>query len=152
MKKILVMFFCLLGFAVFAQEALFMDKLIFEKESTMEDLVTLYSYLINDKFSDNLKNYDANLKYLKDKFKYFPKETSPTKKVTVGDFSLLTIQYLKIESGLFYLATRNGRYATRELLSRNIIPFNTSEYDYISGLDLVSYLQKVVSYEETLKN
>ncbi|HOV15088.1 MAG TPA: hypothetical protein PK771_12440 [Spirochaetota bacterium] len=149
MKKFLIFVFVIFNVCLFAQEAAFMDKLIFKKEANMSDLVTLFSYLVNDNSSDK---YDLNLKTLRNKFKYFPKNSSETKKITVGDFSLVAIQYLKIESGLFYLATRDGRYATRELMNRKIIPFNTSEYDYITGLDLISYLQKVVGYEESVKN
>ena len=149
MKRCLILVFVFFNVFLFAQEAAFMDKLIFKKEATFGDLVTLFSYLVNENVTES---YDLNVQDLKEKFKFFPKNISETKKLTVGDFSLIAIQYLKIESGLLYLATRNSRYATRELINRKVVPFNTSEYDYISGLDLISYLQKVVGYEESNKN
>lgn len=149
MRKLILPFLFFVNICLFSQEAAFMDKLIFKEKATFGDLVTLFSYLSGE---GSTEDFDSNLRDMKMKFKFFPKDVSETRKITVGDFSLFAIQYLKIESGLFYLATRSERYASRELIDRKIVPFNTSEYNNISGLELISYLQKVVGYEESVKN
>lgn len=149
MKKYYALMLFLISFCAYSQEAAFMDKLIFKKIADFSDLTTLFCYLTQN---DSSGDFNDNVRDLRKIIKYFPKDYSKDKNLTVGDFSLIAIQYLRVESGLFYLATRSGRYATRELVNRKVIPFNTSEYDYISGLDLISYLQKVVGYEESVKD
>jgi hypothetical protein len=94
------------------------------------------------------KDFARNIDSLKTRMKYFPKKYLAENYFTVGDFSLFAMQYLNIKSGLFYLATQNGRYATRELMIRNIVPFNTSEYEKLSGQEFITLIQKVVEYEE----
>jgi hypothetical protein len=123
----------------------FIDNLYQKKVISFSDGIAVFCYFTK---VDVKNDFEENVKSLKNVFKYFPVKYSKDKNFTVGDFSLFAIQYLKIKSGIFYLATKNGRYASRELIIRNIIPFNTSELNVLSGEQLLSYLQKVVEYEE----
>ncbi|OHD16859.1 MAG: hypothetical protein A2086_12370 [Spirochaetes bacterium GWD1_27_9] len=149
MKKIIFMFLIVFSIHLYSQEASFIDDLSTKKNATFSDCVKMFCFMYNvevtDEFSQNVKNLSKFVKY-------FPKGYSANKKLTVGNFSLFAVQYLKINGGLFYLATKSGRYATRELIFRDILLFNTSEYEEISGVDLIRFIHKVVDYEEKHKN
>lgn len=134
-----------LSFYINAEQADFFSKLSEKEFATFSDCVTAYCYFnqidVKDDFEENINN-------LKTIIPKMPKKYNADDMLTTGDFSLLTAQHLGLKSGLFYLATKTGRYAARELYIIGIIPLNTSEYEKISGLELIEYLQKVVEYEE----
>lgn len=145
MKKILILWMVLTGAFLQAQDAGFMDSLFEKKELTYGDCVKTFGYMYGLEVTDN---NEGNIALLRSKVKYLPKKT-PDAKLTVGDLSLLLMQYLKIESGLFYLASRSGRYASRELMIRNIIAPNTPEMRTVSGELFINTLRKAVEYAES---
>jgi hypothetical protein len=122
----------------------FILSLVDKKTATFGDAVSSFCYLNN---INSTNDFDKNLENLKKIIPYVPKNFSKDQDLTYGDFSLLAIQQLKIKSGIFYLSTKTGRYAIRELMLVNLIPYNTSEYKKMSGPDLIKYLQKVTEYE-----
>lgn len=143
MKKFWLFLFLILVISSYANQNEFIVLLSEKKEASFEDAVISFCYLYNIE----IKNaFEENVENLKRYIKIFPKRYEKEKKLTVSDFSLLAIQYLNIKSGLFYLITKNGRYASRELMLINIIPFNKSEWDIISGIELIKLLQKVDEY------
>lgn len=143
MRKVLITILILSGSVIFANQMVFLEKLQEKKIATFEDAVLSFCYLyelnISENFDDNINNLKTNIKTL-------PKKYSKDKKLTIGDFSLLACQYLKIKSGIFYLITKSGRYASRELMILDIIPANISELDEISGIELIRLIQKVDDY------
>jgi hypothetical protein len=145
MKKFIVPVLFMICIFSFSDEIEFTSGIYDKQVVTFTDGVTMYCYMyklpVDTDFSKNVES-------LKGSIKYFPAKYDADTVFTIGDFSLFAMQYLKLNSGMFYLAARNGRYATRELMIRNIIPFNTSEYEKISGQELVTLIQKVVDYEE----
>jgi hypothetical protein len=144
MKKILIPFIMTVCLLSFSDEIEFTDGIMSKPAVSFSDGVTMFCYMYKIPVQ---KDFDSNVSGLRNKVRYFPKKFTSETYFTVGDFSLFAMQYLGIESGLFYLATHSGRYAARELMIRNIIPFNTSEYEKISGQDLMTLVQKVVDYE-----
>jgi hypothetical protein len=145
MKNCITAILILVTVGAFAGEAAYMDNLSVKKMATFEDAVICFNYLYGTQL-DASADYETRLTELQKSVKYLPKKYGAEKPLTVGDFSLLAIQYLEINSGLFYLATRSGRYASRELSSREIIDYNTSEWSVLSGIDLIRILQKVGEY------
>lgn len=143
---ILVLFICSF---IYGEQADFFTQLSEKEYATFSDCVVSYCYFRNIQVTDN---FDKNVMALQEQITKMPKNLSEDKSLTVGDFSMLTAQHLNIKSGLFYLASKAGRYASRELFQLNIIPLNTSEFEKISGLELIQLLQKVVEYEEKKVN
>lgn len=146
MKKILLAVIICSVMYSYADEIEFTEKIYEKPVVNFSDGVEMFCYMfgipVNNSFDKNMENLSKQVKYM-------PKKYSAEKPFTVGDFSLFAMQYLDIKSGLFYLASHSGRYAARELMLRNIIPFNTSEYEKISGQELIALVQKVVEYEES---
>lgn len=145
MKRYILIVFIFQIFLVFSNQIDFINRLVEKKYATVFDLVVSFCYLYNIEVSDD---FNKNFKELSNFITKFPKNMNSDRIVNIGDFSLLAAQYLKLKSGLFYLATKSGRYATRELILINIIPLNTSEFKKISGEELLKYLEKVIEYEE----
>lgn len=145
MKKFFTIILIFFNFFIFSDQIDFINKLTEKKYANFSDLVISFCYLYNIEVVDD---FNTNLNNLSKYIKNFPKNTNKDRIVTIGDFSLFAAQYLKLKTGLFYLATKSGRYASRELMLINIIHYNTSEFERISGEDLLKYLEKVIEYEE----
>lgn len=145
MKTGLIVMYLILSFFLYAGETEFVTELSGKEEATFEDLVTSFCYLYG---LETGTDFEKNLDLLQEKLSYFPKDLNPGRSATIGDFSLFAMQYLGLESGLFYLATKSGRYASRELMIRLIVPKNSSEHEVLSGLELLRYIRKVVDYEK----
>lgn len=126
-----------------ADEITFLDELAEKEYATYSDLLRSFCYLHNLEVSeDDGENYLKLLELMPGVRKYMHYE----KAATVGQFSTMAMEYLKIKSGIFYMATKRGRYAARELMLLNIVDYNTSEYEKISGIELIRYIRKVVEY------
>lgn len=143
-KTVIIMFFFTISAFLYSNETDFVVELSEKETASYSDLVISFCYLYN---LDVSENFAENMERIGEKIEYQPKDTSPGRSVTIGDFSLFAMQYLGLESGIFYLATKSGRYASRELMMRLIVPRNTSEHEVISGVELLRYIQKVVDYE-----
>ena len=145
MKKIFLLIIILTPlYFVFSDETEFVNSLFEKKTATFSDLVSAFCYL-ND--INAVTDFNSNINFLKEKIKYFPKKYSEQKPLNYGDFSLFFIQQIKLKSGLLYQASHSGRYALRELMIIKVIPENTSEFNKMSGNDLLRYLGKVDLYE-----
>jgi hypothetical protein len=141
--------FCLTAMPlVFSEQAEFLDKLSEKSTATFGDCVDCFLYMYSQ---DASGDFDSKVTLLKKFVPVMPKNISESKELTVGDFSLLTAQRLKIKSGLFYLASRSGRYASRELTFAEILPMNTSEWTKLSGTELIRLLEKAGEYAEKHK-
>lgn len=144
MKKIVLIIFLIFSINfLYPNQGDFLNLLSEKKNAAFEDCIASFCYLYEMEVKDD---FNENLELLKQKIKYFPKKYSKEKLLTFGDFSVFAAQYLNLKSGMFYMAGKNGRYASRELIIINIIPLYTSEWDIISGLELIRLLQKVDDY------
>jgi len=145
MKKFIIIVLLFFNFLIFSDQIEFINELTTKKYVTMSDLIISFCYLYNIEVSTD---FETNVKSLSKFIAKLPKKLNKDRVITMGDFSLIAAQYLKLKSGLFYLATKSGRYALRELMLVNIIQTNTSEFEKISGEELLKYLEKVIEYEE----
>ncbi len=143
MKKFVFIIIILSGIQILqAQDADFIDNLILKKNASFQDMVVLFLHLNN---IEQQGTFEKKLENLKSFINKIPVR-NPDTELTVADFSLISVQYLKIKGGLFYMATKNGRYATRELMLAGILPDNTSEFRKISGEELMTLIRKVGDY------
>ena len=55
----------------------------------------------------------------------------------------MVVRFLKLDDSLLYNITRAKRYAFRLCVSEGIMKFNGSEYDKISGSELIEVVSKV---------
>lgn len=132
--------------AFYRAEVDFIIELEKKENATFSDLVQAFCYM-NDINVE--KSFEANLENLQEIIVHLPKNFTEEKMLTFGDFSLFAMQHLKIKGSLWYSASKTGRYAVRELALLKVIPFNTSEWEKMSGIELIRYMQKVAEYEET---
>lgn len=140
---LIIALFFTISLTVKADEISFLDELADKEQATYSDLLRIFCYLHNLEVSeDDGENYLKLLELMPGVRKYLHYE----KAATVGQFSTMAMEYLKIKSGIFYMATKKGRYAARELMLLNIVDHNTSEYEEISGIELIRYIRKVVEY------
>ncbi|MCG8569670.1 MAG: hypothetical protein MJB14_05990 [Spirochaetes bacterium] len=149
MRKIIVIIIFILGSSsVYSlSEIEFIDQLSTKEYATFGDAVLAFCYLYQFEISDDFQH---NVVLLKGKFRHWPKKGNIDQILTIGNFSLFAIQYLNIKSGIFYLMTKSGRYASRELVLLDIIPRNTSENEKVTGMELLRFIQKVSEYEKSL--
>lgn len=148
MRSILRALVCLIlataiSLSLGADEINFLDELADKEYAAYSDLLRAFCYLNRlEVVEDDGKNYLRLLEVMPGVRKYLHYE----RPARVGQFSVMAMEYLKIKSGIFYMATKRGRYATRELMLLNIVEHNTSEYEQISGIELIRYIRKVVEY------
>lgn len=143
-RTTLILVLSLFALTLFGDEISFLDQLSEKEEASTSDLVRAFCYLNSlEVGEDDNENY-GRLKELLPGLPELIDYSSPAK---VGLFSQLAMAHLKIKSGIFYLATKRGRYAARELMLLGIVDYNTSEYELISGLELIRLLQRVADYE-----
>ncbi len=146
MKKTILLI-CLLisSLPLFSGQIEFIYSLESKEEIVYEDLVTMFCYLTGHDASDD---YEAKLAYLSERIDKLPQQKGRTDRVTLGDFSLLAVQYLNLNGGILYTISRSGRYALRELIYRGILSGNLSEYELLTGTSLLNLVQKVEYYAQ----
>jgi len=142
-KTVLIIFLIFVINFIYPNQGDFLNVLSEKKNAAFEDCITSFCYLYELEVKED---FNENIEMLKQKIKHFPKKYSKENLLTIGDFSVFAAQYINIKSGIFYMAGKNGRYASRELMIINIIPLYTSEWNKISGLELIRLLQKVDDY------
>lgn len=146
MKKLyVILFFLFILNGLFCNQTDFINQLLEKKNATFEDCVYSFCYLNN---LDVSNDFDSNLNALKKIIPVMPKNFSKDKVLTIGDFSLFSAQHLKLNSFLLYIASKLPRYATRELVEINILALNTSEWEKISGEELIKLMQRIYDYVE----
>lgn len=130
---------------IFANQADFFNTLIEKETATFEDCVKSFCYMSEIEVTGD---FDMDVDNLKAVIPDFPRKYSASKPLIIGDFALLAMQFLKIDGGLFYRVTSVGRYASRELTFINFLPANTSEYEKLSGIELMQLLRRVDEYDK----
>jgi hypothetical protein len=141
-----ILFFLLIASSgIYSSQTDFINSLLEKKAATFSDCIMSFCYLKN---IDPSGDFDANLGQLKKIIPIMPKNISKDKALTIGDFSLLAAQYLDLKTVLLYIGSKSPRYAVRELIEINILPFNTSEWEKVSGLELIKLMQRIYTYVE----
>lgn len=132
-------------FHLFAQEASYLEELSRKEKASYQDAV----YLImayTGKLKEN-SDFNDNIDSLK---KEYPKLRikKPDKDLRMGDLAYLICKVKNIKGGIWYTVSKTGRYATRELIYKNIFPQGVSEWDIVSGMELLNTMGKVAENVE----
>lgn len=132
-------------------QVIFIDTIYEKSTISIDDLITIFCYY-ND--LNPINDYKENLQLLKNNTtiafidKFLPPAKLKSEPATFGDFSLLAIQNLDLNGGIFYRLLKNQRYATRELIKIGLLQNNTSEFEKLSGPKLLRYIVKLGEYYE----
>jgi hypothetical protein len=143
-KKIFVLFILFFSiYGLFCSQVEFINNLLEKKTALFSDCITSFCYL---KGIDASSDFQSNLKELNKTVKFVPLNIKGNKELTIGDFSLLAAEYLDLKTVLLFIASNSPRYATRELIEINILPLNTSEWEKVSGVELIKLMQRIYTY------
>ena len=142
MKNIIIIIFLFITIPLLAQNfnsVMAINDLADKKTATFEDAV--FMFMLQTK--KNPVNFATNMKILDKEgitsgFKY--KKDQPLRR---GIVSKMIARYLKLKDNLFYLMSGSERYAFRACVAHGIMDENNSEWDKLSGeelIEIMSYL------------
>lgn len=119
-----------------------------KKQATVEDAVTLYTYLLG-KIPGTFKANVDNLK--KEAILKASKDYRPDQRLRKGLLAGMIARHLKLKDSLLYLIFGTDRYAHRACIADAIMETEGSEWDPLSGDQLIEIMGIVASRMEDLK-
>ncbi len=128
-----------LGFAQDAGQMNFINDLAGKKEVTFEHAVKFYMYTLG-KVSTN---FDADVKTLRDMKILKAAKYEKGRPLRRGMLALMIARHLKIKNSLFFLMFDTRRYAHRACVGAQIMDVDTSEFDLMSGDELIEAMAAV---------
>lgn len=131
-----------------ADQTTFLNALGEKKQTTVEDAVTLYVYLLGK----NPAAFASNVDLLKKESILKPKKNyQPDTRLRKGLLAGMIARHLKLNDSLMYLVFRTDRYAHRACIADAIMEVEGSEWDPISGDQLIEIIGIVSSRMEDSK-
>ncbi len=120
-----------------ADQITFLNQLQDRKKATVEDAVTLYMHILGKPVGD----FKKNVEFLKNEGILRPKKDYTAGKVLRrGLLSGMVARHLKLKDSLFYAMVPIDRYALRACIAGGIMDQNTSEFDPVSGEELIEVM------------
>ena len=148
--RVLLSVFLLSGSFGFAQEAgqiNFINDLAGKKEVTFEQAVKFYLYTLGKAPT----NFNADVKALKDLKLLKAPAYEKDRPLRRGMLALMIARHLKIKNSLFFLMFDTRRYAHRACVGAKIMDVDTSEFDLMSGDELIETMAAVSERMEAKK-
>lgn len=142
LKKLLVAMYTLLIIPVMAQSPgniEFINNLGEKGAATFGDAVTFFLLIENKKPG----GFEANLAELNKQRITVGIEEAEDTPLTQGMLAVMIARGLKLKDSLFYLMTGSRRYAFRACVAANIMDIDSSEWDNMSGEQLIEIMAKV---------
>jgi hypothetical protein len=132
---------CVLAFLLvwtfgFSQEMNFINNLAEKKSVTFGDAVTMYIYTLGKAPA----GFNADVATLKGMNLLKAKQYEKEKPLRRGMLALMVARHLKLKGSLLYLMFDTRRYAHRACVAEKIMDVNTSEFDKISGDELLEVM------------
>ena len=131
----------------FSQEINFVNELAGKKVVTFGDAVAMYLYTLGKAPA----GFDANVAALRDlkllKASSYNRET-PLRR---GMLALMVARHLKLKGSFFYLMFDTRRYAHRACVAERIMDANSSEFDTMTGDELIEIMAIVSERMEGTK-
>jgi hypothetical protein len=148
-RNAFLMAFLFISSIVFSQEINFINDLSGKKNITFEDGVKMFLYTLGK----TPAGFDADVKTLQDmgllKFPAYQYERNdPLRK---GMLALIVARRLKLQGSLFYLMFDTQRYAHRACVAEKIMDVNSSEWDTMTGDELIDVMAVVSERMEGAK-
>ena len=146
-RSALLVAFLILFSTAFGQEVNFINDLSGKKAVTFEDGVKMFLYTLGK----TPAGFDADIKTLKGmnllKFDTYDKD-EPLRR---GMLALMVARHLKLKGSLLYLMFDTQRYAHRACVADKIMDVNTSEWDTLTGDELIDVMAVVSERMEGVK-
>jgi hypothetical protein len=132
---------CVLAFLVIwtlgtAQEINFINDLAAKKAVTFVDAVTMYMYTLGRAPA----GFNADVATLKGMKLLKAKQYDRDKPLRRGMLALMIARHLKLKGSLLYLMFDTRRYAHRACVAEKIMDVSTSEFDKMSGDELLEVM------------
>ena len=131
----------------FSQEINFINDLAGKQAVTFEDGVKMFLYTLGK----TPAGFDADVKMLRGmnllKFDAYDKDETLRR----GMLALMVARHLKLQGSLFYLMFDTQRYAHRACVAEKIMDINTSEWDTLTGDELIDVMAIVSERMEGAK-
>ncbi len=148
MRKLLILgVVVILSSPLFSQEINFINELSGKKVVTFGDGVRMYMYAMGKAPG----GFDANVRALKQAGLLKKDSYDADKPLRRGMLALMVARHLKLKSSLFYLMFDTRRYAHRACVGDKIMAVNTSEFDKLTGDELIEVISIVTARMEGAK-
>ena len=137
----LAVLFILLCFPLYSQSDLVIDHLLEEKNASFGNTVYIVLTAVGEITLDTSPQ-DAVIFLAEKNWKL--KQRNIDDPVKVGEFSLIVLKAFSIKGGLFFRMFTFPRYAARELVYLDLIPYDRNPYGYISGEEVLYIVGKML--------
>jgi hypothetical protein len=114
----------------------FINNLGEKDAATYGDAVTFFIYMQN-RYPEG---FEADIKTLNRSNITTGIKAGREDVLTRGTLSLMLARYLNLKDSLLYLISNTGRYAYRACVAADLMDFNGSEWDIISGEELIEIM------------
>jgi hypothetical protein len=123
-----------------AHEITFLSELSEKNKVTFGDAVAMYMYTLGKAPEKTWVNYDAALKVLKEMKLLKADRYDKDKPLRRGMLALMIARQLRLKGSLFYLMFDTERYAFRACVAAKIMDADGSEWDTMTGDELIEIM------------
>ncbi|MBN2080340.1 MAG: hypothetical protein JW838_15320 [Spirochaetes bacterium] len=132
---------------IFSQEINFINQLSGKKVVTFGEGVRMYMYALGRV----PRGFDADVRTLKDTGLLKKDRYDADRPLRRGMLALMVARHLKLKGSLFYMMFDTRRYAHRACVGEKIMAVNTSEFDKLTGDELIEVISIVTARMEGAK-
>lgn len=153
-KFLLTALFVLCPVLAFAQQSLvdlnFINSMDNKKRATFGDAIRFIALDIGERYPD----FESTLSFLKrvNIVKNDYSNLTASTPLRKGVLARMIARYLKLNDSLMYDIFRTERYAFRACAAENLMPLNGSEWDIVSGAELIEIMRRVSVTAEEVYN
>jgi len=122
----------------------FIHNLAEKQQTTFNDAVEFFAQVIYGKSY----TFETNLTLLKRKGITKGMNYTKNSPLTKGMICLMAARYNNLNDSLLYIIFKSERYAFRVCASHKIVKYNGSEWDQISGEELIEIMNKTITLKE----
>jgi hypothetical protein len=143
---LLVVFLCICSIG-FSQEINFLNDLADKQKVTFGDAVRMYMYTLGKAPT----GFEADVNTLKGLKMLKAKSYVSEKPLRRGMLALMVARHLKLKNSLFFLIFDTERYAHRACVAEDIMASTSSEFDTLTGDELMEVMKIVAERMEEKK-
>jgi len=115
------------------------EKISMKETATNADAVAVFTYQIGKQYT----NYNQGIAALKEAGLITGGEYAENAPLKRGFLALLTARYLELSDSLWFALFKSERYAYRACVSAGVMKGEMSEWDFISGPELIECAGKL---------
>ena len=131
-----ILFFSINLSAQNIKQIIYINNLGDKKTATFEDAVNFFVISLNG----NPAGFKGNINSLKKVKIIIDEKYGPNDKLRRGMVAIMIARYMKLDNSLFYLIFKTERYAFRACVAKKIMQNDQSEWDILSGEELIEIM------------